>query len=61
MAWRIYNRWGALMFRGTSTKDIWDGKYKGQVQPQDVYVYVLSVTFSDGTTQNSKGDITLLR
>lgn len=61
MDWRVYNRWGALMFRGTSIKDSWDGKFKGAVQPQDVYVYVLSVTFSDGTTENSKGDITLLR
>ena len=61
MDWRIYNRWGALVFRGSSIKDSWDGRYKGEVQPQDVYVYVLSVTFSDGTTENSKGDITLLR
>jgi gliding motility-associated-like protein len=61
MDWRIFNRWGTMVFRGTSLKDSWDGKYNGQVQPQDVYVYVLSVTYSDGTTQSSKGDITLLR
>jgi gliding motility-associated-like protein len=61
MDWRIYNRWGTLIFKASSLKESWDGKFKGQVQPQDVYVYVLNITYSDGTIQNSKGDITLLR
>lgn len=61
MDWRIYNRWGTLVFKAASLKEAWDGRYKGELQPQDVYVYVLNITFSDGTVQNTKGDITLLR
>ena len=61
MNWRIYNRWGTLIFQTSNTKQSWDGKYNGAVQPQEVYVYVLDVTFSDGTTYRKKGDITLLR
>ncbi len=61
MNWKIYNRWGALVFQSTSQKMPWDGKYKGVLQPQEVYAYVLDVEFSDGTKYQKKGDITLLR
>jgi len=61
MDWRIYNRWGQLVFQTGSMNEGWDGKYKGVLQPQEVYVYVLDVTFTDGTTFRKKGDITLLR
>ena len=61
MDWRIYNRWGTMIFRGTTIKEAWDGKYNGVLQPQEVYVYVLDVTFSDGTKYRKSGDITLLR
>lgn len=61
MVWRIYNRWGKLLFTGISLARGWDGKYNGELQPQDVYNYVLDVKFSDGTTKVLKGDITLLK
>ena len=61
MDWRIYNRWGALVFNSTSQKTGWDGTYKGLVQPMDVYTYVLDVQFSDGTKYRKTGDITLIR
>ena len=61
MDWRIYNRWGALVFESNTQTQGWDGKYKGQLQPQEVYVYVLDISFSDGTKYRKKGDITLLR
>jgi gliding motility-associated-like protein len=61
MDWKIYNRWGTLVFESTSQSIGWDGRYKGVLQPQDVYVYVLDVQFGDGTTYQKKGDITLLR
>jgi gliding motility-associated-like protein len=61
MDWRIYNRWGQLIFQTGNTTQGWDGKYNGVLQPQEVYVYVLNVTFTNGTTYRKKGDITLLR
>ncbi|MDI9365911.1 MAG: PKD domain-containing protein [Flavobacterium sp.] len=61
MDWRIYNRWGVLMFRSSSQKIGWDGKFKGNVQAQDVYTYTLEVEFSNGTKYSKTGDITLLR
>ena len=61
MDWKIFNRWGQLVFQTASVNEGWNGTYKGVLQPQEVYVYVLDVTFTDGTTFRKKGDITLLR
>ncbi len=61
MKWRIYNRFGNLVFESDSPKNGWNGTYKGVVQPMDVYAYTLEVEFTDGTRATKKGDITLLR
>lgn len=61
MTWRIYNRWGQLVFQSDDPNIGWDGYYRGQVQPMDVYAYTLEADFSDGTHATKKGDITLIR
>jgi gliding motility-associated-like protein len=61
MDWRIYNRWGELVFRSVNKKEGWDGFYKGKLQPTDVYTYTLNVKFVDGQTVRKTGDISLLR
>jgi gliding motility-associated-like protein len=61
MKWRIYNRFGNLVFESDSQSIGWDGNYKGVMQPMDVYAYTLEVEFTDGTKATKKGDITLLR
>lgn len=61
IAWNIYNRWGILMFSTNDVKEGWDGRFKGEVQPQDVYHYTLLVEFFDGKKETRIGDITLLR
>ena len=59
--WKIYNRWGALVFSSTSKSQGWDGTFKGVLQPLDVYTYTLDVEFTDGKKYRKAGDITLLR
>jgi gliding motility-associated-like protein len=61
MQFIIYNRWGQKVFETNSQKFGWDGKLKGVVQPMDVYVYTLSIEFTDGQKYSKKGDITLIR
>ena len=61
MTWRIYNRWGTLVYEGTDPNEGWDGIYNGKPQPQDVYHYTLIVQFSSKDRATKKGDITLLR
>jgi gliding motility-associated-like protein len=61
MNWKIYNRWGKLVFETTDHNSGWDGTYKGELQPMDVYAYVLDVEFFDGKKLRKTGDITLIR
>jgi gliding motility-associated-like protein len=61
MTWRIYNRWGQVVYESNNRKAGWDGTYKGQPLPMDVYAYTLDVEFTDGTRIRKSGDITLIR
>jgi len=61
MRFIIWNRWGQKVFETNDRNTGWDGKYKGIVQPMDVYAYTLDVEFFDGTKTTKKGDITLIR
>jgi gliding motility-associated-like protein len=61
MAWKIYNRWGLLVFETIDRTAGWDGTYKGTVQPNEVYHYVLDVEYSDNSKFQKRGDITLLK
>jgi gliding motility-associated-like protein len=61
MDWRIYNRWGQVVFRTNDRRAGWDGTFNGALQPMDVYNYTLDVEFTDGKKLRKTGDITLLR
>ena len=61
MDWKIYNRWGQLVFQSYDIKSGWNGRFKGKDQPMDVYTYTLDVEFSDGKKIRKTGDITLIR
>jgi gliding motility-associated-like protein len=58
---KIYNRWGELLFESFRREIGWDGYYKDQLCKSDVYVFKLSVEFSDGKTLDKLGDLTLIR
>lgn len=58
---RVYNQWGQFMYESLNIQNGWDGTFKGQVQPNGVYVYYLEAEFNDGTKTTKKGTITLLR
>jgi gliding motility-associated-like protein len=61
MTWKIYNRWGQVVFETHDRKVGWDGSFKGRPQPMDVYAWTLDAQFSDGTATRRTGDITLIR
>ncbi len=58
---RVFNRWGQLVYNNTSPGMGWDGRHNGNPAPQDVYVYVIELEKADGTIEVIKGDLTLLR
>ncbi|MEO6000145.1 MAG: PKD domain-containing protein [Chitinophagaceae bacterium] len=61
MQFTIYNRLGQKVFESTDINQGWDGRFKGVVQPMDVYTYTLEIEFIDGTRASKTGDITLIR
>jgi gliding motility-associated-like protein len=60
MVFKIYNRFGELVFSSTNINDKWDGTYKGKLQEMEAFAYVLSVTFTDNSIVNKQGNITLI-
>ncbi len=61
MDWKIYNRWGQLVFHSTNKRSGWNGTFKGKLQPMDVYTYTLEAELTDGKKIRRTGDITLLK
>ncbi|MHA4808161.1 DUF7948 domain-containing protein [Flavitalea flava] len=61
LLFRIYNRWGQLVFETNDPNQGWDGTRGGVLQPMDVYGYTVEADFSDGKHATKKGDITLIR
>ena len=59
--WVIYNRFGQVVFETSNLSEAWDGRFKGQLQPADVYTYTLDVTFTNRQHYTKTGDITLLK
>ncbi len=58
---KVYNRWGELVFETSELGIGWDGTYKGQLLDNAVFVYYLSATFYTGDEVKKKGNITLSR
>lgn len=62
LEFRIFNRWGQLIFTTTNWKRGWDGTLKGQLQPTATYVWMLQYTARDtGKKQQLKGTAVLIR
>ncbi|MCX8490147.1 MAG: PKD domain-containing protein [Cyclobacteriaceae bacterium] len=59
---QIFDRWGNLIFESTSSVIGWDGYNRdGKLMPAGVYVYKLTVIFSDSQRSTRVGDITMIR
>lgn len=59
---RIYNRWGQLLFRSNNWKRGWDGTFNGKAQETGVYVWVLIYDDPDkNITRQLKGTVALIR
>lgn len=57
----IFNRWGGLLYRSTSSEVRWDGRFKGADCPADVYGYLLKYTFRGQVAQVVSGEVVLVR
>jgi len=57
----VYNRYGQLIYTTSNMNSGWDGYYKGRLQDQGVYYYIVQISFMDGSEKTLKGDVTLIR
>lgn len=65
---KIFNRWGQLVYESGDYKQGWNGEYKGQPAPSDVYTWVIDFTYREDGINNGNpvsevvsGDVTLIR
>lgn len=59
---RVYNRWGEIVFRSDASGLGWDGKYQGQLLKRGVYVFIAEgICRFDGSPLMATGDFTLIR
>jgi len=58
---RIWDRWGVLVFETNDINKGWDGTYKGTPQPIGVFIYQVEAVTSIGTRIEKHGNVTLIR
>lgn len=58
---KIFNRWGQVVFETTDIEKGWDGTFNGKAQPLGVYVYLISAVTDLGKPFTKEGNVTLVR
>jgi len=62
ISYRIFDRWGAVIFQTTNISDSWDGTFNGKPLPSGVYIYMIEINCEvDGSILVKSGDVTLVR
>ncbi len=60
-SFKIYNRFGQVIFSSTDPNNGWDGRFKGKDQPPGVYIWVIKAIDMNGQIHFNKGTLTLIR
>lgn len=58
---RIYSRWGQVLFETKKLNDAWDGTWKGNPQVAGAYVWIAEGKDLLGTIIRDKGNVILIR
>ena len=58
---RLFNRWGAVVYESKNISDGWDGNINGKIAEQGVYVYQISGKCESGYDVSTSGTVTLIR
>ena len=57
----VYNRWGQLMYKSTKIGEGWDGKFKGEPQDNQTFVWQVQGIDYKGKKIFKKGTVILIR
>ncbi|MEK7226288.1 MAG: gliding motility-associated C-terminal domain-containing protein, partial [Bacteroidota bacterium] len=56
----VFNRWGEKIYQSKNyISNPWNGKYKGLLQPHDVFVYIIQL--NDDKKQMLKGTVVIIQ
>lgn len=59
---KVFNRWGTVVFKTDNPREGWDGTFKNVMQPTGVYGYIIVIYYPDtGKEETYKGTVTLIR
>jgi gliding motility-associated-like protein len=58
---KVFNRWGQELYKWDNLNESWNGKYKGNDVASGTYFYVVTVVYDDGSVEEKKGVVTLIR
>ena len=58
---RVFNRWGEMVFESRDISIGWDGTYKGKLVNPDVFDYYLNVECVGDEHKQLQGNVTVLR
>ena len=61
LEFKIYNRWGELVYEGKDINQGWDGVYKDARQGSETFVYQVTVLYLNDKTESKSGSFTLVR
>ena len=58
---KVYNRWGELLYDNESPTQGWNGVYNGEIVPADVYAYFIEVSIDGCDSISKKGSVTVIK
>ncbi|MCG8327918.1 MAG: gliding motility-associated C-terminal domain-containing protein, partial [Chitinophagales bacterium] len=62
MEFKVYNRWGQLVYDNDTPDTGWDGTFNGKPQPIEVYFYSIKIAYLGGESAGEfQGNVTLAR
>ncbi len=61
LEFKVYNRWGELLYNNETPSTGWNGTYKGEVVAPDVYAYFIEVGIRGCNNRMRKGNVTVIK
>ena len=61
ITFKVFNRWGRVVFETTNINLGWDGNYKGQPLPVSTFTYLIQAINRDQEIIEKTGSVTLIR
>ena len=60
-AFKVFDRWGKVVFETSDMGKSWDGTLNGNLLPMDTYTWIVSGYTNDGKQIDRRGNVTLIR